>query len=69
MRMYSYDKRHTPVPRPYAPGAIPEDERNRTSKSLNERKATPEEMAEIIRKYGPPKCKLNERKGFGGGAA
>lgn len=66
MLINSYAKRHTPVaPRPYQPGGIMDmTERERAEASLVEWKASPEEMAEIIRKYGEPNKKLSERKGF-----
>lgn len=68
--MNAYSRKHTPVPRPFEPGAIiSKTERERAEKSLKTRIASPEEMEEIYRKYGRPRMKLDERRGFGGGAA
>lgn len=68
--MNAYSRKHTPVPRPYEPGGIISmNEFERTKASLKEWKATPEEMAVYIQKYGAPTMKLKDRRGFGGGAA
>lgn len=63
MLINSYAKRHTPVA-PRAVGIMDMTERERAEASLVSRQATPEELAEIYRKYGAPNMKLSERKGY-----
>ena len=54
------------TPKLYTPDVkIDKTEGQRAKESLVERIATPEELAEIIAKYGPPKAKLKDRaRGF-----
>lgn len=76
MITHGYNRKHTAVPR-LDPSTIRLDrkEYERSKESLNERKLTPEELAEVIAKYGPPVMPLDNRKGMpfkkkkGGGAA
>ena len=51
--MNAYSRKHTPVPRPYEPGQIiTVTERERAEASLKEWKATPEEIKQMLSKYG-----------------
>lgn len=52
-------KRHTPVPNLMGNYSY---ERVRSENTLVERTATPEEMEEILAKYGPPKMPLKDRR-------
>lgn len=55
-------KKHTPVPRGYTPSlTLDKSELQRSEESYSCRVATPEEMADIIAKYGPPKAKLGSK--------
>lgn len=53
--MFTYKNKHTPVPR--------HKKHERVTSDATSRFASPEEMAEIIAKYGPPKKPLGKRKG------
>lgn len=58
-------KKHTPVPRLNVPTiTIDRVEYERSKNTLVERKASPEEMDEILAKYGPPIMPLQNRKGM-----
>ncbi|WP_054954972.1 hypothetical protein [Paenibacillus dakarensis] len=62
--MSLYNRKHTPVPRPFEPGKlIGATEIERSMESLVERVASPEELEEIHRKYGKPIIKTGDRKG------
>lgn len=57
--IHSYSRKHTPIPQTLKHYAT---ERSRAEATYTERKLTPEELAEVYAKYGPPLMPLSERK-------
>lgn len=55
----SYTRKHTPVPQSLKEFT---SERSRAEETYKKRILTPEEMAEVIAKYGPPKMPLKDRR-------
>lgn len=55
----SYYRKHTPVPQSLTPF---KSELKRAKESLERRKLTPEEHAEIIAKYGAPLMPMKDRR-------
>lgn len=55
-------KKHTPVPRGYTPSmGFDKSELKRAEETYSSRIASPEEMEEIIAKYGPPRMPLGSK--------
>ncbi|WP_316009168.1 hypothetical protein [Paenibacillus sp. 3LSP] len=75
MKMFYHSnyKKHTAIPRLDTPTIkLDRSELKRAEQTLVKRKLSPEELAEVIEKYGPPILPLNSkvpRKRKGGGAA
>lgn len=57
----SYNRKHTPIPQVQTLTTF-KAELKRSQESLERRKLTPEEHAEIIAKYGAPIMTLKERR-------
>ncbi|MNP06114.1 hypothetical protein D3C76_980860 [compost metagenome] len=68
-------KKHTAIPRLDPPSIkIDRTEKERAEKTLVKRKLSPEELADVIAKYGPPTAPIGSksnsmRRNKGGGAA